>query len=147
MVKHKKGKSCFGFTLVEIMIVVAIIVIIASLTIPGILRSRLNANEATAITSLKTIAWAAITYRTANSAYPSNIGQLGGVNPTYVDSVLASGTKQGYTFNLAGDVNFFNATATPVVPNVTGVRYFYVDTSGVIRASSSGPADSSSLSI
>jgi prepilin-type N-terminal cleavage/methylation domain-containing protein len=147
MFKHKKGKGRFGFTLVEIMIVVAIIVIIASLTIPGILRSRLNANEATAVTSLKTISWAAITYRTTNSAYPSNISQLGNAIPAYVDSVLSTGTKQGYIFNLIGDSSQFNVTAQPVAPNITGVRNFYVDTSGVIRVSSSGPADSSSSAL
>ena len=147
MLRHKKSGNLFGFTLVEIMIVVAIIVIIASMTIPGILRSRLNANEAGAITSLKTISWAAITYRTVNPAYPINISELSSSDPSYIDSVLSTGIKQGYAFNLEGSTNFFNITAQPLVPNITGVRYFYVDTGGVIKASSSGPANSSSPTI
>lgn len=139
--QETRKKALAGFTLIEIMIVVAIIVILVAMTIPGILRSRMNANEAAAVTSLKTIAWAAITYRTANSAYPSNLTQLSSTDPPYVDSVLASGTKQGYTFALTGDSGAFNVTAQPVVVNITGVRNFFVDTSGVIRAASSGIAD------
>ena len=136
-----------SFTLVEIMVVVAVIVILAALTLPGILRSRLNANESTAITSLKTIGWAAITYRTYHPAYPDNLSVLGNVDPPYIDVVLSSGVKQGYVFELTGGTDTFNATAKPQLPNITGVRNFYVDVSGVIRSSSSGDADASSPSI
>ena len=139
-----KNDSRRGFTLVEIMIVVAIIVVLVAMTIPGILRSRMNANEATAITSLKTIAWGAITYRTANSAYPANLSQMGSTNPPYIDSVLSSGSKQGYGFTLSGDTGSFNATAVPTTINITGTRTFFTDTSGVIRSASNGTADSSS---
>jgi type IV pilus assembly protein PilA len=147
MLRANKVVRRQGFTLVEIMIVVAIIVLLAAVAIPGILRSRLNANEATAITSLKTIAWAATTYRAANPCYPGNLSILSQVVPPYVDSVLGSGAKQGYNFVLTGANDVFNATAQPVTPNITGVRTFFVDTSGVIRASASGPADANSPSI
>ncbi|MEK7850175.1 MAG: prepilin-type N-terminal cleavage/methylation domain-containing protein [Candidatus Omnitrophota bacterium] len=137
----------YGFTLVEIMIVVAIIVLLAAIAIPNLLRARLSANEAAAIASLKTISWAAQTYRTSNSGYPENLSELSTSAPQYVDSVLGSGVKQGYNFTLTGEANSFNATAEPVTPNVTGVRSFFVDTSGVIRSSSNGTADDASPAI
>jgi type IV pilus assembly protein PilA len=137
----------YGFTLVEIMIVVAIILLLAAIAIPGILRSRLNANEAGAIASLKTISWAATTYRSLNPCYPANLSDLASSVPAYVDSVLGSGAKQGYQFNLSGDANTYNVTATPVTQNITGVRSFFVDVAGVIRASSNGTADETSAPI
>jgi prepilin-type N-terminal cleavage/methylation domain-containing protein len=137
----------YGFTLVEIMIVVAIIVLLAAVSIPGLLRARMNANEAAAVASLKTISWAAQTFRTSNSGYPENLSELSTSAPQYVDAVLGSGAKQGYNFTLVGETNSFNASAEPATPNVTGVRSFFVDTSGVIRSSSNGTADATSPAI
>jgi len=137
----------FGFTLVEIMIVVAIIVLLAAVSIPGLLRARLNANEAAAVASLKTISWAAQTFRTSSSGYPANLSELSTTVPQYVDAVLGSGIKQGYNFTLIGEANSFNVTAEPATQNVTGVRSFFVDTSGVIRSSSNGTADGTSPAI
>jgi len=144
-----------GFTLVEIMIVVAIIALLAAIAIPNLLRARLAANESAAIAALKTVASAAHTFRAANPAYPTSLGDLfTGLTPPYIDSVLASGTKQGYSFNLtavtstggtAGDSGF-EATANPVSVGVTGNRYFFVDTSGVIRwSNTTATANSTAL--
>ncbi len=133
-----------GFTLVEIMIVVAIIALLAAIAIPNLLRARMAAGESAAIAALKTVASAAHTFRAANVAYPTTLGALcfdaavtncTGTNPPYIDSVLGGGTKQGYTFNLTGDASGFTANANPVTPGTTGNRYFFVDTSGVIRFS------------
>jgi type IV pilus assembly protein PilA len=126
------------------MIVVAIIVVLVAITIPGILRSRLTANEATAIASIKTIAAAAVAFRISNAGYPSNLSQLIGVTPPYLDSVLGSGVKQGYSFTLMNGPGFFNVTAVPIIQNVTGARSFYADASGVVRASTVGNATSAS---
>lgn len=127
-----------GFTLVEIMIVVAIIVLLAAIAIPNLLRARLSANEATAIAAMRTISTAMESYRAAQSppAYPASLAALiaPASDPPYIDSVLGSGNKSGYTFTPDGvGGNTYNVVATPQTPNVTGVRSFYVDQSGVVR--------------
>jgi prepilin-type N-terminal cleavage/methylation domain-containing protein len=139
-----------GFTLVEIMIVVAIIVLLAAIAIPNLLRARVNANEAAAVAALQTISSAAQSYRSANPAYPKTLDSLySGITPPYIDSTLGGGEKQGYKFTLDGYTNTFSAEAWPVKYETTGVRSFYVDQSGVIRwtdadsSSNAAPANSS----
>ena len=129
-----------GFTLVEIMIVVAIIGLLAAIAIPGLLRSRHNANESAAIGSSRTISTSCESYRAAQiaPAYPVTLGLLSAASPPYIDGVLSGedasdatamgGTKQGYTFlYVRDDVNTFRLTATPVTVGTTGSRYFYID--------------------
>ncbi|MDD4900380.1 MAG: prepilin-type N-terminal cleavage/methylation domain-containing protein [Candidatus Omnitrophica bacterium] len=128
MIRRKRG-----FTLVEIMIVVAIIALLAAIAIPNLLRARLNANEAAAVSALKTIASSAISFRSVNAAYPANLAALSGATPPYIDAVLGGGAKQGYNFALTGAANTFTATARPQTYQTTGVRSFFVDESGVIR--------------
>ncbi len=125
-----------GFTLVEIMIVVSIITIMAVIAIPGFIRARANANESSAIASMRTISTACESYRAMQnpSTYPPDLVTLSSDNPPYIDSTLGSGTKQGYTFTYAlVSANQYTCTAAPVTPNITGVRVFFVDESGVIR--------------
>jgi len=143
-----------GFSLIELLIVVAIILIIAAIAIPNLLRSRIAANEASAVGSLRTINTAETTYSTA---YPDqgftalvNLGPNGGGSTAsssgaqLIDEVLASGTKSGYTFNLAtsGTVPFLTYTITgnPVSQGQTGQRSFYSDQSAVIRYNATNPA-------
>lgn len=125
-----------GFTLVEIMIVVAIIALLAAIAIPNLLRARHNANEAAAIGSMRTISTACESFRAAQSpvTYPANLAALSGANPPYIDATLGAGTKQGYTFVYAlVSANQYTCTGSPVTANVTGTRVFFVDESGVIR--------------
>jgi len=141
-----------AFTLVEIMIVVAIIALLAAIAIPNLLRARLNANEAASIGNLKTMSTALESYRAAQTppSYPTvalGIAILGTLTPPYIDSVLSSGTKQGYTFTFtpgtdngavgAPRIDTYGVVAAPSVVGSTGNRSFFVDHSGVIRVGTS----------
>ncbi|MFH0732357.1 MAG: prepilin-type N-terminal cleavage/methylation domain-containing protein [Candidatus Omnitrophota bacterium] len=132
-----KNRRRTGFTLVEIMIVVSIIALLASLSIPIILRARHNADEGAAQTSLKTICGACVSYFGANEAYPDSLEQLAGEVPPYIDPVLASGSSSGYDFAYepGDDGVSFTCTATPQVPGRTGTRIFVIDQSGLITES------------
>src|ERR1039457_7170749 len=101
-----------GFSLIELLIVVAIILIIAAIAIPNLLRARMAANESSAVASIRTINTGMITY---NSSYPTvgfavSLAALGGASPCapvstaacLIDSVLSGGIKSGYTFTAAG---------------------------------------------
>ena len=139
-----------GFSLIELLIVVAIILIIAAIAIPNLLRARISANEASAVASLRTMNTASITYNSTYGNYPTTLTQLGpvapGTSPTsatadLLDQVLAptggvmTATKSGYTFTFASPVPNvgYTVNAAPTSPNQTGVRYFYTDASGVVR--------------
>ena len=138
-----------GFSLIELLIVVAIILIIAAIAIPNLLRSRMAANEASAVGSLRTINTAEVTYATTYPAagFAPLLTNLGGAAPCanataasacLIDDVLATtAIKSGYTFTAVGAaalpaVTYFS-TAKPQVPGQSGQRYFCSDQSGVIR--------------
>jgi len=145
-----KKISCDGFTLVEIMIVIAIIVILAAASIPIFLASRINASEASAIVSCRTIQSACQSYymNITPHTYPSALEDLinPNSNPPYVDTVLAvNKQKQGYSFEYVfNNSESFCVYADPITPGRTGNRYFFVDETGVTRARTggrAGPAD------
>jgi type IV pilus assembly protein PilA len=138
-----------GFSLIELLIVVAIILIIAAIAIPNLLRARIAANEASAVASLRTLNTAQISY---NSSYPTvgfatSISALAGTTCTpptsagacLIDTQLASGTKSGYSFALSGTSGTPNSTytfiASALTPNQTGVRYFCSFADAVVRFS------------
>ncbi len=125
-----------GFTLIELMIVVAIIAIIAAIAIPSLLNAKISANEANAIGSLRTLSTACEQYRSKQvpKSYPANLSDL--TTDGYVDDALASGSKNGYDYSFSGGTNTFAVTATADVQDQTGVRSFYVDQSGLIRMAS-----------
>jgi prepilin-type N-terminal cleavage/methylation domain-containing protein len=143
-------RSNRGFTLVEIMIVVAIIALLAAIAIPNMLRARHNANETAAIAAMRTISTALESFRANQTptAYPVALLTLGpaGSNPPYIDPVLASGLKQGYRFTYFRVSNdLFTLSSVPTAFRTTGTRGFYVDQTGVIRVNPVGPAGPGSV--
>ena len=125
-----------GFTLIEIMVVVAIICILVAMAIPNILRSRFNASESAALTSLRTISNACQLYYSREQAYPETLSVMvePAMSPPYLDTELATGRKQGYEFVYQRpDVHRFNVNANCLWGGLLKSRYFYLNELGVIR--------------
>lgn len=137
-----------GFSLIELLIVVAIILIIAAIAIPNLLRARIAANEASAVAALRTLNTAQIQY---NSSYPTAgyataLANLTGTTcappdstaACLIDTVLAAGTKSGYSFNLGNTsgtpVSQYTVAADPIVVNQTGTKYFCSIADAVVRS-------------
>jgi type IV pilus assembly protein PilA len=138
-----------GFSLIELLIVVAVILIIAACAIPNFVRSKMAANQASAVGSLRTMNTACLAYSTTYGQFPPNLTDLGPVvsgsapgstSADLIDSVLASGIKSGYIFSFAaGAANqSYSITAKPISLGATGQSMYFTDQSGVIRADTSG---------
>ena len=131
-----------GFTLIELMIVVAIIAIIAAIAIPSLLNARKAGNEASAISSLRTLSTVNNMYRTRYQSFSSSLANLSTAG--YIDAVLGAGTKSGYAFTYSGSTNTWTVSATPSTSGTTGDRGFFVNESGVVRFAATGAATSAS---
>ena len=143
-----------GFSLIELLIVVAIILIIAAIAIPNLLRARIAANEASAVGSVRTINTAEVSYATSFPAtgFSANLANLGGgattapsiTNADLIDTVLGAGAKSGYNFTYGGTTGTptvtYTVSAKPISQGSSGVRGFFTDQSGVIRSNVSGTA-------
>jgi len=150
-----------GFSLIELLIVVAIILIIAAIAIPNLLRARISANESSAASIVRTLNTAEISYVTSypSAGYSDTLAHLGGAAPCtpasgsacLIDNTLAStgntAGKSGYSFNAVGQQNGgkgsytgYLASATPLAAGSSGVNSFCSVEDAVVRKDSSGAA-------
>jgi prepilin-type N-terminal cleavage/methylation domain-containing protein len=144
-----------GFSLIELLIVVAVMLIVAGIAIPNFIRSRMRANETAAVQNLRNITTANVVYLTTYGiGFADDLPTLGGSLPVpdstaagLIDTVLSSGIKTGYSFtysvvatDTAGHVVSYSVNAEPTTVGATGDRYFYVDQTAIIRQNNTGPA-------
>src|SRR4029077_8270654 len=143
-----------GFSLIELLIVVAIILIIAAIAIPNLLRAKMAANEASAVSSLRTLNTTIVEYSTTYGTDPPTLASLGpatgspsSTTADLIDGLLATGVKSGYIISYAAGsaptgttvISSYSMTALPQSTS-TGQRKFFTDQSGVIRQTTDGTA-------
>jgi type IV pilus assembly protein PilA len=150
-----------GFSLIELLIVVSIILIIAAIAIPGLLKARISANQASAVESMRTIMTAESSYQSSYGNYAPTLVALGGptaaacapgVPPTaaqfcFIDSNLSNAStaatgKSGYffTYTVGGGNSTFTLNADPIAPGQSGDMHYFADQSLVIRFNPSAVA-------
>jgi type IV pilus assembly protein PilA len=155
-IQQLKNQKQKGFSLIELLIVVAIILIIAAIAIPNLLKSRMAANESSAVGSLRTINTALVTYSSgcpnlgfAATLKEMNLGTACASGTGIIDNVLGQNpaTKSGYVITYTagaaganGVISTYTTVGVPLTVGTTGQRGFFTDQSGVIRYNQTGLA-------
>jgi prepilin-type N-terminal cleavage/methylation domain-containing protein len=153
-----------GFSLIELLIVVVIILVLATIAIPNLLRSRMSANEASAVASMRTIVTSEIIYSTMYTVgFSADLPSLGdggtaanclppsvpaAASACLIESTLAAGTKNGYAFTYvaiaSGGVNSaYTLHGDPISPGASGQRHFFTDANHILRVNLTAVASSS----
>ena len=158
---RRATKKTSGFSLIELLIVIAIILVIAAIAVPNLLRSKMAANETSAVGSVRTIANAQALYATS---YPdtgfTSLAVLGGAAPCtpsatsacIVDATTSAGSKSGYNLKSVNDgsgppATGFSTNADPVKFGTTGARHFFGDQSFVMTYTKTDVAATASSTV
>lgn len=125
------NKNIKAFSLVEILIVVAIIALLAGIAIPNLLRSKITSNQSSAQATLKSIANALETYAISNGVYPSDTTSLIGAAPPYLNKDYFTSAFNGYNFSASITDYAYTVTALPQSPS-SGTESYSISTGGVL---------------
>ncbi len=146
--QRQRKRSSRGFSLIELLIVVAVILVIVSIAVPNFIRSKMRANETGAVANLRTISTAEVVYSTTYGVgFAPSLTALGGnavipdaTQAGLIDQVLGSGAKSGYQYTYAvtgsdsnGHVVSYTINADPLTPGISGDRHFYTDETDLVR--------------
>jgi type IV pilus assembly protein PilA len=155
--KRQRKRSSRGFSLIELLIVVAVILVIAGIAIPNFIRSKMRANETGTVANLRTISTAEVVYSTTYGVgYAPSLTALAGnavipdaTQAGLIDEVLGSGNKSGYHYAYAvtgsdgsGHVVSYSINADPLTAGVSGDRHFYTDETDIVRFNTTAAATS-----
>jgi type IV pilus assembly protein PilA len=123
-----------GFTLVEIMIVVAIIALLAAIAIPNLLRAKISANDALAKGTLRSLSTASETFATTQSGnYPQEVTSLTSATPPFINENYCDRTISGYAYTCAFSSGSYTFTATPITVGTSGTTTWTITTGGVLK--------------